>query len=99
MHVDTAANGRVAMEKMQVTDYDVIITDFKMPQMSGKELFNWIKGNRPHLAHRIVFVTGDTVSPETRSFFEDTSNRCLSKPFKIEEVKDVIQQTLASAGD
>jgi two-component system NtrC family sensor kinase len=99
MHVETAANGRVAMEKMRATDYDLIITDFKMPQMSGKELFDWIKGNRPHLARRIVFVTGDTVSLETRSFFEETSNRCLSKPFKIEEVKDVIQQTLQNGRD
>jgi len=94
MQVDTASNGRAAMEKMQLTDYDLIITDFKMPQMSGKELFGWIKENQPRLAKRIIFVTGDTVSPETRSFFEETANRYLAKPFKIEEVKEVIQQTL-----
>lgn len=94
MQVDTASNGRAAMEKMQLTDYDLIITDFKMPQMSGKELFGWIKENQPRLANRIIFVTGDTVSPETRSFFEETANRYLAKPFKIEEVKEVIQQTL-----
>ncbi len=98
MRVDTAANGRIAMEKMLGTDYDLIITDFKMPQMSGKELFDWIMQNRPHLAGRIIFVTGDTVSSETRSFFEDKSNRYLAKPFKIEEVKEVIQHTLESAG-
>ncbi|HYK87368.1 MAG TPA: ATP-binding protein [Acidobacteriota bacterium] len=97
LHVDTASNGRVAMEKMLVVDYDLIITDFKMPQMSGKDLFDSIKGNRPHLAHKIIFVTGDTVSPETRLFFEDASNRYLAKPFKIEEVKDVIQRTLERA--
>jgi len=67
-----------------------------MPQMSGRELYNWIRENRPHLASRIVFVTGDTVSPETRSFFEDHPNRYLAKPFKIEEVKEVIQQAFAS---
>ena len=40
----------------------------------------------------VVFVTGDTVSVETRSFFEDNKNLFLAKPFKIEEVKEVIQQ-------
>jgi two-component system, NtrC family, sensor kinase len=94
MQVHTASNGRAAMHKMQDGDYDLIITDFKMPQMSGKDLFNWIKDNRPHLANRIIFVTGDTVSVETRSFFEDNNNRYLAKPFKIEEVKEVIQQAL-----
>ena len=43
MQVDTANDGRAAMQKMQVVEYDLIITDFKMPQMSGKDLFDWIK--------------------------------------------------------
>jgi two-component system, NtrC family, sensor kinase len=97
MYVDTAGDGRAAMEKMMSTEYDLIVSDFKMPQMSGKELFSWIKENRPQLASRIIFVTGDTVSMDTRSFFEDNQNRYLAKPFKIEEVKEVIQQTLESA--
>jgi two-component system NtrC family sensor kinase len=67
-----------------------------MPQMSGKELYSWIRENRPQLANFIIFVTGDTVSLETRSFFEDNKNRYLAKPFKIEEVKEVIQQALQS---
>jgi two-component system, NtrC family, sensor kinase len=94
IQVDTAGDGRAAMEKMRVNDYDLIITDFKMPHMSGKELYEWIKDNRPSLAERIIFVTGDTVSPETRSFFEENRNRFLAKPFKIEDVKEAIQQTL-----
>ena len=92
--VDTAGDGLIAMNKIQVDEYDLIVSDFKMPQMSGRELFNWIKENRPHLTNRIIFVTGDTVSLETRSFFEDNQNRYLAKPFKIEEVKEVIQQAL-----
>jgi two-component system NtrC family sensor kinase len=97
LQIDTAGNGRAAMKKMQVGEYDLIVSDFKMPQMSGRDLFNWIKENRPHLASRIIFVTGDTVSADTRSFFEDNNSRFLAKPFKIEEVKEVIQQTLEAA--
>jgi two-component system, NtrC family, sensor kinase len=94
MQVDTASDGRVAMQKIISAEYDVIISDFKMPQMSGRELYTWIKENRSQLASRIIFVTGDTVSLETRSFFEDNHTRYLAKPFKIEEVKEVIQQSL-----
>jgi two-component system, NtrC family, sensor kinase len=93
MQVDTANDGRAAMQKMQLVEYDLIITDFKMPHMSGKDLFDWIKMNRPNLANRIIFVTGDTVSLDTRTFFEENHSRYLAKPFKIEEVKEVIQQT------
>jgi two-component system NtrC family sensor kinase len=97
MQVDIASNGRAAMQKMIASEYDLIVTDFKMPQMSGRELFDWIKENRPHLASRIIFVTGDTVSVDTRTFFEDNQNRYLAKPFKIEEVKEVIQQALEAS--
>ncbi len=95
--VDTASNGRAAMEMIEANEYDLVVTDFRMPQMSGRELFEWIKDKRPNLAQRIIFVTGDTVSLETRSFFENTAHRCLAKPFKIEEVREVIQQTLECA--
>ena len=94
VEVDIASDGRVAMKKMLSRKYDLVVSDFKMPHMSGRELFTWIKENRPQLASRIVFVTGDTVSLDTRSFFEDNHTRYLAKPFKIEEVKEVIQQAL-----
>jgi two-component system NtrC family sensor kinase len=99
MEVHTADDGKVAMEKILCSDYDLVFTDFKMPNMSGRELFHWIESQRPKLLKRIIFVTGDTVSPETRSFFENTGNRYLAKPFKIEEVKEVIQQTLETVTD
>jgi len=94
VEVDTAGDGRIAMEMLANNEYDLIITDFKMPQMSGRDLYRWIQERRPQLAGRIIFVTGDTVSPDTRSFFENNKNLYLAKPFKIEEVKEAIQQTL-----
>jgi two-component system NtrC family sensor kinase len=94
MRVDTASDGHAALEKIKQVSYDVIITDFRMPLMSGKELFGWIRTNRPHLANRVVFVTGDTVSEETRTFFEDSSTHYLAKPFKIEEIKEAIQKII-----
>lgn len=94
MQVDTASNGRIALEKIKQNTYDIIITDFRMPQMSGKELFGWIRTHRPHLAHRVIFVTGDTVSEETRTFFEASNTHYLAKPFKIEEVKEAIQKII-----
>jgi signal transduction histidine kinase/ActR/RegA family two-component response regulator len=94
MRVDTAGDGREAVKKLTQNNYDLVITDFKMPLMSGRELFHWIRENQPHLTERIIFVTGDTVSTETRSFFEQHCCYYLAKPFKIEEVKEAIQQVL-----
>ena len=97
--VDTATNSRTALNKIQSCEYDLIITDYKMPQMNGGDLFTWLKENRPSLANRIVFMTGDTVNPETYSFFKNNRIRYLTKPFKIEEIKDIVAQTLEKAGE
>lgn len=92
--IDTANNSQAAMENISAHRYDLILTDYKMPQMSGRDLFNWVKKNRAPLANKIIFMTGDTVNPETHSFFEDNHIRYLAKPFKIEEVKDIVLQGL-----
>jgi len=97
--LDTANNSQAAMDKIKENGYDLVLTDYKMPQMSGRDLFNWVKENRPPLADKIIFMTGDTVNPETHSFFEDNKIRYLAKPFKIEEVKEIILHGLEGSGD
>ena len=92
--VDTAEDSQTALNKIQSCEYDLVITDYKMPRMSGGSLFNWVKGNRPSLVNRIVFMTGDTVNPETHSFFKNNQIRFLTKPFKIEEIKEMVAKTL-----
>src|SRR5688572_31598377 len=41
--VQTADNGRVALDLIENTDYDLIISDVKMPEISGPELYAAIK--------------------------------------------------------
>jgi len=92
--VDTAEDSQTALEKIQSCEYDLVITDYRMPRTSGGSLFNWVKKNRPSLVNKIVFMTGDTVNPETYSFFKNNRIRYLTKPFKIEEIKDIVAKTL-----
>lgn len=88
--VTTATNGVEAMERITSGTYDVILSDMRMPDMDGVKLFETLKKENEVLAHRIVFVTGDTVSPDTRAFLKGTGNRWLSKPFKIQQVIDAV---------
>jgi two-component system NtrC family sensor kinase len=92
--VGTATNGQEALERIAARSYDLILSDMRMPGMDGRKLFDAVKKHNPALAHRIVFVTGDTVSPDTQAFFEETGNRWLSKPFKIAQVVDTVNEVL-----
>ncbi|HUI08172.1 MAG TPA: response regulator [Verrucomicrobiae bacterium] len=93
--VTTATNGVEAMERIAARPYDVILSDMRMPDMDGTTLFKTLKERDKALAHRIIFVTGDTVSTETRAFLEETGNRWLSKPFNIQQIVDAIDNVLS----
>jgi CheY-like chemotaxis protein/anti-sigma regulatory factor (Ser/Thr protein kinase) len=92
--VVTATNGQQALECIAARSYDLILSDMRMPGMDGRKFFETVKKQNPALSHRIVFVTGDTVSADTQAFFEETGNRWLSKPFKIAQVADTLNEVL-----
>jgi two-component system NtrC family sensor kinase len=96
--VDTASNGTEALERIGRRRYDVIITDIKMPDMDGRDLYQRLLDLDRSLAQRTVFITGDTVSPDTRSFLQRVRNPCLAKPFRVREVRETIEQILSDRG-
>jgi two-component system NtrC family sensor kinase len=89
-NVTTATNGVEALERIAAGSYDVIVSDIRMPGMDGVKFFETLKSQNETLAHRIIFMTGDTVSPETRAFLQDTGNPWLSKPFDIKQMIDTV---------
>ncbi|HML96530.1 MAG TPA: GAF domain-containing protein [Thermodesulfobacteriota bacterium] len=89
--VEVAVNGEEALSKVSGVAYDFIVCDIKMPQMNGKEFYRRLKAMGTGLERRILFITGDP-STETLDFIEETGNRFLSKPFKIEEFREVVKE-------
>jgi YesN/AraC family two-component response regulator len=55
-HVETSASGRLAIEKIQEQDFDVVITDLKMPGMDGIEVLKTIKILQPEVP--VIMITG-----------------------------------------
>ena len=92
--VDTAKNGREALALIAERTYDLVITDIKMPDMGGRELYEQLVKQDPRLASRTIFITGDTVSPDTRTFLQQVKNPVLAKPFRVREVRETIERIL-----
>ncbi|HUI07392.1 MAG TPA: ATP-binding protein [Verrucomicrobiae bacterium] len=88
--IETASNGAEALARIASQHYDLIISDLCMPEMSGERLYRMIGERFPHLQDRIVFVTGDTVSPTSRRFLDETGAPWLSKPFNIREIERLV---------
>ena len=96
--VDTAANGQLALTKLHTHAYDLILCDLRMPELDGPGLYQALQQQHPHLLRRVIFLTGDTLSEEARTFLEQTKVPRLSKPCRAAEVRQLVQHVLQKAG-
>jgi two-component system NtrC family sensor kinase len=95
--VVAAKSGHEALVRMAAERYDVILTDIRMPDLDGRELYRQIERRWPRYAARVVFVTGDTLASELRDFVRDSGRRVIEKPFLPSEVRRVVAEV--AAGD
>ena len=84
--VDAAHNGIDGLRLLRHRDYDLIVLDLRMPDMSGQQMYQEMERHHPEHVSRVLFVTGDTVMPEIQEFLQRAGNPCLLKPFSVEDV-------------
>jgi PAS domain S-box-containing protein len=90
--VDTARDGREALDRMAAGTYDVIVSDVQMPGLDGPGLYREVERRWPDRAARFVFLSGDTVGPEAAAFLEATGALTLTKPLALEEIRGLPQR-------
>ncbi|NOK61489.1 MAG: DNA-binding response regulator, OmpR family, contains REC and winged-helix (wHTH) domain [Chloroflexi bacterium AL-W] len=94
-HQPVVANsGVAALQILQKSIFDLILTDVKMPGMSGFELYQRICQYDADLAKRVVFVTGDTMSAATQARIAQIGNPYIAKPFVIEQLELLVRRLL-----
>ena len=94
--VDTASDGVEAKERLASGHYDLVLSDLRMPNMSGQELYAAIRNVNPELANRFVFVTADGVNPPSGEFLTRSGRRWLRKPFAINDLENLVSSALSS---
>ena len=89
--VESAESGIAALQKMCLRPFDVVVTDFHMPKMTGEELLHRVKSEHP-----------DTVRIVLSGFFEahvterlvQSAHQYLCKPCSATELKEAISRSL-----
>lgn len=89
---DLAANGLIAKDMVQNTRYDICLSDIRTPEMSGIELYKYLKEKQPPLAAKTIFMTGDVMNKEIKTFLEKGKIRFILKPFTQDELKSAISE-------
>jgi len=83
-----AGDGQAALERLQEGfDPHVILADLRMPRMDGAEFYERLQQERPELAERLLFLSGDITHLASRGLSEVSRDRVLVKPVEHAELE------------
>jgi two-component system NtrC family sensor kinase len=91
---DSASDAESALTKLAKNDYDLCIIDLKLTRISGRRLYEIMKERYSPLAEKVMFITGDTVTPSTQSFLDSTGRPYLTKPFNPKAAAEFVEKIL-----
>jgi two-component system chemotaxis response regulator CheY len=90
-----AENGAEALTILKDNTFDLVVTDYNMPEMDGRELSEFIRFN-PETAHiPIIMVTSESTSSLHMANIHQTGvNALCDKPFEVNEVRKMLVSLL-----
>jgi response regulator RpfG family c-di-GMP phosphodiesterase len=91
--VDTAASVPEALERLERTRYDVVITDLRMPGASGLDLLGELRERWPET--RAILMSAHAAPADAALAIEHGIDRLLLKPFRLDELRAGVEKALA----
>jgi len=87
-----ALDGNEALDKLKRSQYDMVFTDLRMPNMDGLDLLKAIKSEHPEIP--VVVVTGYSGADTRDEVLSERADGFLSKPFKVNEIQFLLTSLL-----
>jgi YesN/AraC family two-component response regulator len=92
--VDTACDGQDALEKLNETKIDLVISDIRMPRMNGVDLLRAIR--QQHSTVKTIMITGYVTLENALSCMRLGAETCIFKPLEdLSELDDAVRRTIA----
>ncbi len=85
--VALAGDGAAGLDALEREEFDLVISDLRMPRMGGQEFYEQLASKNPAMAARTLFSTGDTVRDDALRFLERLGRPWLNKPFSLSELR------------
>ncbi|HSV78091.1 MAG TPA: response regulator, partial [Ramlibacter sp.] len=95
--VTLAHGGEEALQRLAEAPFDLVLSDLKMPGMDGPALYRQIQQRYPHLARRVIAVTGDTLGSSAHDFVQTSGVPVIDKPFDPDEIVACVHALMAEA--
>ena len=91
-----AEDGEEALTKLKSDEFAMVFTDLRMPKMDGIDLLKAIKNQHPELP--VVVITGYSLGETQNILLTERADGFLNKPFKVNEIKDLLERLLNFSG-
>ncbi|MDO6691665.1 response regulator [Aliiglaciecola sp. 3_MG-2023] len=95
--IKEAENGASALTLLKDNVFDLVVTDYNMPEMDGRELSEYIRFN-PETSHiPIIMVTSEATNSAHMANIQQTGvNALCDKPFEAQEVRKILATLLGN---
>lgn len=94
--VTSAADGDEAISHLKERDFDLIITDLKMPRISGEEVVKFAIEKDP--SYKVIVISGYSSLFTASKSIENGACAFLSKPFSIQQLRSEVTKSLDKSG-
>jgi len=91
---DTVLDALNGLSILSSSEYDLVLCDIEMPKMNGIEFFRKIEGRFPRMADRILFMTGEVLSPSIQEFLQEQHVSIIAKPFDLSALYQGVHDAL-----
>jgi len=95
--IDTASSGDEGLAMALAKDYDIVVTDLKMPGLGGMEILKTLRKERPRTT--VIIFTGYSSVETAREALKNGAFDYVPKPFTPEELRSVVANALAARRD
>ena len=94
--VETARNGREAVEVIEKSEIDLIISDVMMPVMDGYELVKYVKNSVDYSHLPVILLTAKAQESDKMDALKVGADEYMTKPFKMKELQLRIDNLIAN---
>lgn len=94
--ITEAADGAEAIPLIQDRHFDLIVTDFNMPEVDGHELLRFIRNESNQSSVPVLMVTTEGDAGKLAAVQNDGVSAIVDKPFEVAEVKRLIEVSLSA---
>lgn len=97
VNVTEAENGVDALDKMGDTEWDMVITDWNMPEMNGEEFVKELRGSTKHKQTPILMITTRGMQDDVMTAIKMGVNGYVVKPFTPDILKKKISELFSTS--